>query len=403
MSKDHSKTTNWKRFLKIVTLAAAILIVIWVAQHYVMTRLDAHQRRIEGFYMEEKDSLDMIILGASETYNGYIPARAWEEYGITSYLYGYQANPVTLWSYQLKEIEKTQHPDILLIECNGAVYDERNLKDPAELRFMSDDMPMSKNKIDLINDQAQESKLSYYFPILKYHAHLIPGNGTVSKIQLERQGFNIMRGAQARVGGDDISDKVVDVSGDDSVRELDPIADHALRAFLEQCQESDIKHIVFVRYPHIVTDYNYTRFQRYHKVKEIVEEYGFDYIDMDPLMDDMGLSFENDFLDCEHMNLNGARKLTDYMVPYLMDRYQMTPRKQSEKVEKQWEESLEYYNRLYEYWCYFRETYPFATDSRFDLNDNAASHIRIDAYFDGHPMGIRKISKKDLIKYVLNR
>lgn len=399
MNKEH---TNWKRFLKIATLLVAILVVAWLAQHYVMARLDVHQRRIEGFYMEEKDSLDMMILGASETYNGYIPAKAWDEYGITSYLYGYQANPVTLWSYQLKEIEKTQHPDVLLIECNGAVYDEENLNDPAELRFMSDDMPFSRNKIELINDRATESKLSYYFPILKYHAHLIPGNGTLSKIMLEKRGFNILRGYQARSGGDDLSNDVIDVSGDDSVLELDPLADQALRAFLEQCKESEIKHIVFVRFPHVVTDYNYSRFQRYHKVKEIVEEYGFDYIDMDAFMDDMGLLFESDFLDCEHLSANGARKLTDYIVPYLMDRYEMSPREQSEKVVKQWEDSLEYYNRLYEYWCYFKETYPDATADRYDLNDNAISNMRIYSYADGKPIGTEKIVTSDLIKYALN-
>ncbi len=375
-----------KRVLKIGTLLAVLIAFAFLEQHYVMARLDVHQRRIQGFYMEEKDSLDMVILGASETYNGYIPARAWGEYGITSYLYGYQANPVTLWSYQLKEIEKTQHPDVLIIECNGAVYDEDNLNDPAELRFMTDDMPFSRNKVELINDRATESKLSYYFPILKYHAHLIPGNGTFSKILLEKRGFNILRGYQARAGGEDFSDDVIDVTGDESVRELNPIADEALRAFLKQCKESEIKHIVFMRFPHVVTDYNYERFQRYHKVKEIVEEYGFDYIDMDAYMDDMDMTFENDFLDCEHLSAKGARKLTDYMVPYLMDRYGMTSHDQSEKVTKQWEDSLEYYDRLYEYWCYFKETYPDETKDRYDLNDNYVSNKRINAYFDGNPI-----------------
>ncbi len=401
MKKERITISNWKRILKIVTLAAAILAFVWLAQHYVLTRLDVHQRRLEGFYMEEKDSMDMVILGASETYNGYVPARAWDEYGLTSYLYGYQANPVTLWTYQLKEIEKRQHPQLLLVECNGAIYVDQELDNPAEVRFMTDDMPLSKNKIQLINEQATESKLSYYFPFLKYHSELIPGNGSASKFLLEKRGFNILRGAQARMNGDDISDDVIDVTGDDSIADLDPRAEEALRAFLEQCRESDIEHIVFVHFPHVVTDYNYDRYQRYHMVKKIVEENGFDYIDMDDFTDEMDITFEKDFLDCEHLSADGARKLTDYMVPYLMERYDITPRKQSAKAVAQWEESLEYYNHLYEYWKYFRASYPGATADGYDLNDSATSGYRIDSYFNDEPIGTEPISRIDLFKYTL--
>ena len=377
---------NLKRLILIVSLLVAVIAFSYFAQHYIMTRLDVHQRRLQGFYMEEENSLDMIILGSSETYNGYVPAKAWEDYGITSYLYGYQANPVTLWSYQLREIEKTQHPQVLMIECNGAVYNEEDLSNPAEVRFMTDDMPFSMNKLQLIREKGTESALSYYFPILKYHSHLLPGNGTASKLLLEKRGFNILRGTQARVGGDDISKDRIDVEGDTSEVDLDPVAEEAFRAFLEQCQESDIEHIVFVRFPHVVTDYNYIRFQRYHTIQKLVEEYGFDYIDMDAYMDDMGITFEDDFLDCEHLNANGARKLTDYMVPMIIDKYHLEPREQSAKVYQQWSDSLEYYNNLYDYWCYFRDKYPDITESKYDLNDNATSNARINAYISGHPI-----------------
>ncbi len=402
MRKERSKRLYLKRFLKIATLAVAVIAFLWFEQHYIMARLDTHQRRLAGFYMEEKDSLDMVILGASETYNGYVPARAWDEYGITSYLYGYQANPVTLWSYQLKEIEKTQHPDVLLVECNGAIYVDKELENPAEVRFMTDDMPFSKNKVQLIKEQATESKLSYYFPFLKYHGHLIPGNGTLSKYLLEKRGFNILRGAQARISGDEISRHVIDVTGDNSIADLDPRADAALRAFLEQCKESEIEHIVFIHFPHVVTDYNYKRFQRYHMVEKIVEEYGFDYVDMDEFMDEMDMTFKKDFLDCEHLSPIGARKLTDFMVPYIMERYDVTPREQSAKVIDQWEQSLDYYNRLFEYWQYFREAYPYEMSDEYGLNDNAVSSMRIDAYFNDEPLGLEKIKKIDLFKYALS-
>ena len=349
-------------------------------QHNIMCRFDAHQRRMEGFYLEEKNSLDMIVLGSSEVYNDYVPPLAYEEFGITSYIYGFQANPAALWSYQLREIERTQDPSVLVIECNGAGYDQEELDNPAEVRFMTDDMPFSLNKIRLINDKATEGKLSYYFPFLKYHQHLFPSGDLKNKRLLEERGFHILRGAQARVAGEELGTELIDVEGDESVAELDPAGEAYLRDFLEQCKSSEIEHIVFVRFPHVVTDSNYLRFQRYHRMKEIIEEAGFEYIDFDEYKDDMGIDDRKDFLDCEHMNSYGARKLTSFMIPFFMDKYQIKPREQSRKVAEQWAQSVEYYDRLYEYWCYI-QTQEEEKTWESDLNDNYNSMERIEEYY----------------------
>lgn len=369
-----------KRILLIASLVAALSIVVGVMQRYIMCRYDAHQRRMEGFYLEEKNSLDMIVLGSSEVYNDFVPPLAYEKYGITSYIYGFQANPAALWSYQLNEIERTQDPSVLVIECNGAGYDQEELDNPAEVRFMTDDMPLSLNKIRLINDKASEGKLSYYFPFLKYHQHLFPSGDLENKRLLEKRGFHILRGAQARVAGEDLGNVLTNIEDDNSVAELDPAGEAYLRDFLEQCKSSDIEHIVFVRFPHVVTDSNYLRFQRYHRMKEIIEEEGFEYIDFDAYKDEMNIDNKTDFLDCEHMNSNGARKLTEFMIPFFVEKYQIQPREQSDKVKEQWDQSVRYYNRLYEYWCYLQSQDGEKT-WEMDLNDNCNSMERIDEYF----------------------
>lgn len=398
-SSDNSKKQILKRIAKIASLLVAIAIIAGLFQHYVMCRMDAHQRRMEGFYLEEKDSLDMVFIGSSEIYNDFIPALAYENYGISSYLYGFQADPSSMWGYQLKEIERTQNPDVLIIECNGAGYSQKELDDPAAVRFMTDDMPLSLNKIQLINDKATEGKLSYYFPMLKYHTQLIPGGGTLNKYLLEKRGFHILRGGQARISRDGIKQEdIIDVSNDTSVADLDPAGEQYLREFLEQCQESSIKHIVFVRFPHVVTDANYLRFQRYHRAEEIIKEYGFDYIDFDRYKSEMNVEDIEDFLDVEHMNLYGAEKLTNYLVPYMMEQYNIQPRVQSEKAVEQWNQSIEYYHNLAEYWSYFIETYPEIVTDEYDLNDSYDSQKSIEAYIEGNPIEPGKEEKSTLQK-----
>jgi hypothetical protein len=372
-----------KRIVLIVSLLAVIAIVIELMQSYIMCRFDAHQRRIEGFYLEKKNSLDLVIVGSSEVYNDYVPPLAYEKCGITSYIYGFQADPASLWSYQLREIERTQNPEIVLIECNGASYDKDKLDNPAEVRFMTDDMPLSLNKIELIHDKATEGKPSYFFPFLKYHTHLIPSKDILNKRLLEKRGFHILGGAQARITGEtNLSTEFIDVTGDKSIAELDPDAEMYLRDFLEQCKKSDIEHIVFVRFPHRPTTANYLSFQRHHRMEQIIEEYGFDYIDFDAQKEEMGINEETDFLDCEHMNSYGARKLTEYMVPYLMERYQLEPEKQSAEVTRRWERSADYYNHLYEYWCHVLSSGQTAREAEDDLNDNYGSNERLKAYYE---------------------
>jgi hypothetical protein len=369
------------RLIKIASLLMALLCTIELMQHYVMRRLDPHERRIEGFYLEEENSLDLIVMGASETYNGFAPAVAYEQFGITSYLYGFSACPSSLWKYQLNEIERTQDPDVLIIECNGACYEDKDQCDPSELRLLSDDMPLTKNKIQLIEDRGTDSKLSYYFPILKYHNKPIQKNKIISKYRMEKRGFNLTRGAQARVSKGPAIKNLVDVTGDESISDLDVQTEADLRIFLEECKRSNIEHIVFVRFPHVVTDFNYWRFQKYHRVKQIVEEYGFDYIDFDQYTDEIGLNIEEDFLDCEHLNARGAVKMTRFIIPFLTERYGLTPRKQTEKNIETWEESTYYYHRMYEYWDYFSKTYPELDAEKYDISDDYRSEQRIDEYY----------------------
>lgn len=48
---------------------------------------------IEGFYKEPKDSIDVMMIGASEVYADYSATEAWKNYGYTSYSLGYPERP----------------------------------------------------------------------------------------------------------------------------------------------------------------------------------------------------------------------------------------------------------------------------------------------------------------------
>ena len=60
-------------------------------------------RKIQGFYAEEKNSLDFVFVGSSQMFTSVVPAVLWEEYGITSYDFGANEQPMYLSYYYIKE------------------------------------------------------------------------------------------------------------------------------------------------------------------------------------------------------------------------------------------------------------------------------------------------------------
>ena len=87
------KKKNVSRTIKILSFALAAFLIMTVTQ----VRGDHNKIRLDGFYMEEKNSLDVVLLGASEVYTAFSSSLAYDEYGFTSYPYAIEANFIDLF------------------------------------------------------------------------------------------------------------------------------------------------------------------------------------------------------------------------------------------------------------------------------------------------------------------
>ena len=92
-----------KRNIISIILFWIILIVLYEMISRVFSVNDSpSQMNVQGFFMEPKDSLDVLMIGSSEVYSDYSPAIAWEKYGYTSYDLSMGEAPANLYKDMIK-------------------------------------------------------------------------------------------------------------------------------------------------------------------------------------------------------------------------------------------------------------------------------------------------------------
>ena len=342
-----------KRLIKILSLVLVLAAIVGISQRYYMTNISNTGIRLRGFYLEEPDSLDVVVLGSSEVYSGFSAGEFYKKTGVTSYPYAFEGNPATLWKYELREILHTQTPKLLIVEMNGVVYEDDMLYKEASIRYLADKMTLLPEKRELVSKYGSDEPLSYFFPIMKYHGEWLQpermGNA-LTLLKMDLRGHSLLKGTLSHVKNAPYKEELTDYDPA-AEQDLHPDADRFLHDFLEECRESDIEHILFVRFPHRMTrDKSITALERFNRAGRIVEEYGYEYVNLDQFCPEAGIKKPDDFFDADHMMLSGQIKFTDFLADYLTDRYGLQPTQLSPAQKEEWEDCVKYTDALYPYY-----------------------------------------------------
>ena len=192
-------SVTWSRILKIAVLL--ILVALFVVFAPVGDLEDT--RRIEDYYLEEPNSLDVVIMGASDVYAGYSPVLAYDEYGFTSYPYVMSGNYLSLFPGQLEAILQTQSPKLIVVEITEAVHSKGSNYDATFRQFIAG-VPLSALKIRLIHELGnREHLLSYYLPFFVHHGSedlkTLQKSAKISSIT-RRRGYSLLKGSLSFTG-----------------------------------------------------------------------------------------------------------------------------------------------------------------------------------------------------------
>ncbi len=129
------------------------------------------------FYEMDRDSVDVLFIGASVCANAFIPQEIYNDYGIRSYNLASEEQSVFFSYYWLKEALRFQKPKVVVLE---ALYLQNHHPESpvntleALTRKALDRMKWSPVKMEAVHNLCQidtsQSELSYYLTNIRYHA-----------------------------------------------------------------------------------------------------------------------------------------------------------------------------------------------------------------------------------------
>ena len=341
------------RTIKIISFCLTVACALWFLQNFVLCHIDHNKLRIDGFYLEDKNSIDVVFTGASELYTGFSPGLAYEEYGFTSYPYATASVTAGASITQVKEIVRTQNPKLIVIEINPFLYpDDRNDTNEGSIRKYIDPVPLNENKIEYIKGLATEDEAEYYFPLIKYHSSWSEYPGGVkflgALIGQHFRGYTLLKGYKSNTGTCEPDDSYLNkkLAEDNSESELYKNSEEQLRELLSFLNENEIHNVVFFRAPHLVRQNDYDGFCKSNRAGRIIEEYGFDFINFerDPYTMDYPPEW---YYNVQHLNVYGSEDFTKYFGHILKERYHIQDTVLTEIQKAHWNEAVAYYHQFY--------------------------------------------------------
>ncbi|MDD3339284.1 MAG: SGNH/GDSL hydrolase family protein [Lachnospiraceae bacterium] len=263
------------------------------------------EENLAGLQKEEDNTIDLLVLGDSESYTSISTMMLWKEDGISSYIGAQSGQQIQETYYMLKQALQTQKPKLVMLETHVLFRDNAGM--------------------DAYRSVMEENAM-YHFSVFRYHniwKRLLSSN-----IGDDRQffkGFRVRDSVAPYDGGDYMQETTVK-------KQMTGFVKNYLQQIIDICKENDIP-ILFYSAPSPV-NYNY---QKHNTLIEYTENAGIPYVDLNMMTSELGIDWTKDTLDHgDHLNIYGAQKVTKYMRKYLEENYNLPDHRGQQKY-KDWD------------------------------------------------------------------
>ena len=306
-------------FLLILLGMTIVLSFIFKPEHESFN-IETSTEAIQAVAKERDNSLDVLFFGDSECFAAYSPLQMYAEYGFSSYICGTAAQRPCDTFYIMEEVLKKQNPKVIVLETN-CIFREAVDKDN--------------------NADAFFNMLADKFPIFKYH---IRWKFIFRELYFKNyssidnyKGFILRTEIKPYESGEYMipTDKKAGI-GDDNMKYLENI--------INLCKEKDIS-LLLVASPSPLNQ----NYKKHNAIESISDKFGIEFIDYNLMTDELGIDWNYDTKDYgDHVNLNGAVKVTAAMGEYLVNNYNLPDHRNDKAYYEAWdleaEEFLKKYN-----------------------------------------------------------
>lgn len=304
-----------------------------------------------GFYHEEEDSLDVLLIGSCNIYTSFSPLLAYKDYGFKSYVFGTPDQDLNTSYYYFKEGLKSQKEiDVVVLESLFFTLGSTPKREYYN-RTALDHMPFSLNKLQAIFDIGKEEAefmstvdptapsealtyAGYIFPTLRYHNR---DDLTQDDIDFwfDDENYRYTKGTNFLRSF--IKNDTLSFNGINNGTEIKDLAKEYFLKIKDLAEDEGVKLIV-------VNSPNFYRWNRelVDEVKYFVEDHGVEFIDY----------FGNDDFTIydvsEHtgrLNVYGVKKYTRLLSEELMNLKELEIKPATESVNNSWNQDID---RLYE-------------------------------------------------------
>ena len=272
--------------------------------------------RPNGILAEPKNTIDVLIIGDSESYTSVSPMEMWDQYGFTSYVLGTNAQKIfTSYNFLIDALEN-QKPKVVILETNTFF---RNLVDAQKII----------------------SFFERHVPFIKYHDRWKDLNLNDLGGDINYTGISEMKGYYYINYA--VPMKESKPSYMDRKKKTEPIPKdeiYYIKKIYKLCKENNIE-LMFYSAP----NYKNWWMAKHDLVSELAEELDINYLDTN-LIPEIDIDWKTDTKDAgDHVNYKGALKVSTYLGKYLAETYNL-PDHRGDSNYDLWNSSLEDYRKI---------------------------------------------------------
>lgn len=306
-----------KDWLKILIFAVIIAALTVGASFFLRVPEARDTIGMNGFYLEEENSIDVILIGPSPVYTDFYSPLAYEQEGFTSYALATGRLTGKMYLSAVREALAYQKPKLFVFDLS-AFSDIQT--DNLALRRWIDSIQNKENREQSIQELVSEEEMqSYRIPFLKFHSNW-PNmkwcwEAMTDKADQRKRGYSITKNFTYYTGIDEKEyETTVDDFDEDGMKALEE-----LLAFLKEC---NIENALFIRFPFKGEVVNGDHYQE--GIDKILYA-GFDVLDYwgnTKNVHKMDLHLEpQDYHDQEHLTIFGTEKVTKHLAAFIAQEY----------------------------------------------------------------------------------